>query len=66
MKCCEHNAIQSQGTLLFAHETRLLFRAIDKLLQRQTEKHYPSADNDQQLANSFAESFTSMIERIRE
>ena len=30
-----------------AHDTRLLFRSIDKLLQRQTEKHYPSADNDQ-------------------
>ena len=30
-----------------AHDTRLLFRSVDKLLQRQTEKHYPSADNDQ-------------------
>ena len=29
-----------------AHDTRLLFRSVDKLLQRQTEKHYPSADND--------------------
>ena len=38
-----------------AHDTRLLFRSIDKLLQRQTEKHYPSADNDQQLAIVLAE-----------
>ena len=49
-----------------AHDTRLLFRSIDKLLQRQTEKHYPSADNDQQLANAFADFFTAKIERIRE
>ena len=48
------------------HDTRLLFRSIDKLLQRQTEKHYPSADNDQQLANAFADFFTAKIERIRE
>ena len=37
-----------------AHDTRFLFRSIDKLLQRQTEGHYPSADNDQQLANDFS------------
>ena len=49
-----------------AHDTRLLFRSMDKLLHRQTENHYPSADNDQQLANAFADSFTSKIERIRE
>ena len=49
-----------------AYDTRLLFRSIDKLLQRQTEKHYPSADNDQQLANDFADFFTAKIERIRE
>ena len=46
--------------------TRLLFRSIDKLLQKQTEKHYPSADNDQQLATAFADFFTSKIESIRE
>ena len=49
-----------------AHDTRLLFRSIDKLLQRQTERHYPSAHNDQQLANDFADFFTAKIERIRE
>ena len=50
-----------------AHDTRLLFRAIDKVLQRKTEKHhYPSADNDQQLANAFAHFFSTKIERIRE
>ena len=49
-----------------AHDTRLLFRPIDKLLQRQTEKHYPSADNDQQLANAFADFFTAKTERIPE
>ena len=49
-----------------AHDTRPLFRSIDKLLQRQTEKHYPSADNDQQLVNDFADFFTAKIERIRE
>ena len=45
-----------------AHDTRLLFRSIDN----QTEKHYPSADNDQQLANAFADFFTAKIKRIRE
>ena len=50
-----------------AHDTRLLFRAIDKVLQRKTEKHhYPSADNDQHLANAFAHFFSTKIERIRE
>ena len=49
-----------------AHDTRLLFRSIDKLLQRQTEKHYPSADNDQQLAIVLAEFCTAKIERIHE
>ena len=50
-----------------AHNTRLLFRAIDKVLQRKTEKHhYPSADNDQHLANAFAHFFSTKIERIRE
>ena len=49
-----------------AHNTRLLFRSIEKLLQRQTEQHYPSPDNDQQFANAFAYFFTSKIERIRE
>ena len=49
-----------------AHDTRLLFRSIDKLLHGQTGKHYPSADNGQQLANAFAGSFTSKIKRIRE
>ena len=34
-------------------------------MQRQTEKHYPSADNDHQLANDFADFFTVKIERIR-
>ena len=49
-----------------AHDTRLLFWSIDKLLQKQTEKHYPSADNDQQLANDFADFFPAKIERVRE
>ena len=49
-----------------AHDTRLLFRSIDKLLQKQTEKQYPSADNDQQLANDFAYFFPAKIERISE
>ena len=48
------------------HDTRLLFRSIDKLLHKQIENHFTSADNDQQLANAFADSFTSEIERIRE
>lgn len=48
------------------HDTRPLFRSIDKLLHKETENHYPSADNDQQLANAFADSFTSKIETIRE
>ena len=41
-----------------AHDTTLLFRSIYKLQKRQTEKwqkHYPSTDNDQQLAYAFAD-----------
>ena len=35
-------------------------------MQRQNDRHYPSADNDQQLAIAFADFFTAKIERIRE
>ena len=45
-----------------ADDTRLIFRSTDKLLHRQTENHYPSADNDQQLAITLADSFASKIE----
>ena len=40
--------------------------SVDKLLQKQTEKHYPLSDNDKQLAIAFADFFTTKIERIRE
>lgn len=49
-----------------AHDTKLLFRTIDKLLQKSTEKRYPFANNDQELANAFADFFSTKIENIRD
>ena len=33
-----------------AHDSKLLFRTVDKLLQRSIDKRYPSANSDQELA----------------
>ena len=49
-----------------AGNPKLLFRTIDKLLQRNSERLYPSSSDDSNLANSFADFFASKIERIQQ
>ena len=48
------------------HNSKLLFRTVDKLLQRNKDKRYPSANSDQELANAFADFFSDKIVRIRD
>ena len=48
------------------HNSKLLFRTVDKLLQRNKDKRYPSANSDQELANAFADFFSAKIVRIRD
>ena len=43
------------------HDSKLLFRTVDKLLQRNIDKRYPSANSDQERTNAFAK-----IVRIRD
>ena len=49
-----------------AHDSKLLFRTVDKLLQRSIDKRYPSANSYQELANAFADFFSAKIVRIRD
>ena len=48
------------------HDSKLLFRTVDKLLQRNIDKRYPSANSDQELTNAFADFFSAKIVRIRD
>ena len=49
-----------------AQDSKLLFRTVDKLLQRSIDKRYPSTNSDQELANAFADFFSAKIVRIRD
>ena len=48
-----------------AKDSKLLFRTVDKLLQKNNDKYYPPAKNDEELANSFADFFSTKIDNIR-
>ena len=48
------------------HDSKLLFRTVYKLLQRNTDKRYPSANSDLELANAFANFFSPKIVSIRD
>ena len=48
-----------------AKDSKLLFRTVDKLLQKNNDKYYPQAKNDEELANSFADFFSTKIDNIR-
>ena len=52
-----------------AHDSKLLFRTVDKLLQRSIDKRYPSANSEQELANTFADFLSAKMvrkEQLRE
>ena len=45
-------------------DQRILFKTVEKLLQKSTNKRYPPSFDDTALANSFADFFTSKIDKI--
>ena len=47
-------------------DSKLLFRTVDKLLQRNIEKRYPFTNSDQELVNAFADFFSAKIVQIRD
>ena len=48
----------------YSSDQRILFKTVGKLLQKSTNKRYPHSSDDTALANSFADFFTSKIDRI--
>ena len=47
-------------------DQRILFKTVGKLLQKSTNKRYPPSSDDTALANSFADFFTSKIDKIHQ
>ena len=45
-------------------DQKILFKTVGKLLQKSTNKRYPPSSDDTALANSFADIFTSKIDKI--
>ena len=45
-------------------DQRILFKTVGKLLQKSTSKRYPRSSDDTAPANSFADFFTSKIDKI--
>ena len=48
-----------------AHNQKVLFKTVDKLLHRKPEKQYPAASSTIELANKFADFFSNKITTIR-
>ena len=47
-------------------DQKVLFNTVNKLLQKSSIKRYPASHDDSTLANSFADFFTSKIEKIHQ
>ena len=48
----------------YSSDQRILFKTVGKLLQKSTNKRDPPSSDDTAVANSFADFFTSKIDRI--
>ena len=48
-----------------SHDPTLLFRSVNKLLNKNINKSYPAAENNVELANAFADFFQSKVDGIR-
>jgi hypothetical protein len=48
-----------------AHNQKVLFSTVDKLLHRKPEKRYPTASSTTELVNNFADFFSNKIATIR-
>ncbi|CAB4035181.1 Hypothetical predicted protein, partial [Paramuricea clavata] len=49
-----------------AHNQKVLFSTVDKLLHRKSEKRYPTASSTTELVNKFADFFSNKITTIRQ
>ena len=66
-----NNLIESLNSIYYtdiinehSSDQRILFKTVGKLLQKSTNKRYPPSSGDTTLANSFADFFTSKIDKI--
>ena len=48
-----------------SHDPTLLFRSVNKLLNKNPNKSYPAAENNVELANAFADFFQSKVDGIQ-
>ena len=48
----------------YSSDQRILFKTVGKLLQKSTSERYPRSSDDTAPANSFADFFTSKIDKI--
>ena len=49
-----------------ANDQRVLIQTVAKLLERNSDKRYPSANSDSELADAFSNYFVTKIDRIRQ
>ncbi|CAB3981070.1 Hypothetical predicted protein [Paramuricea clavata] len=70
-----YNYHSSEGTMQLYYNnlieenssnSKLLFKILNKLLQKNTDRQYPKEHDDKSLANSFADYFTTKIEKIHD
>ena len=50
----------------YANDQRVLFQTVAKLLQRNSDKRYPSANSDSELADAFSDYFVTKIHGVRQ
>ena len=48
------------------NDQRVLFQTVAKLLERNSDKRYPSANSDSELADAFSDYFVTKIDGVRQ
>ncbi|CAB3985712.1 Hypothetical predicted protein [Paramuricea clavata] len=49
-----------------AHDQKVLFQTVEKLLQKSSDRRYPLANSDRVLADAFADYFVTKIDGVRQ
>ena len=49
-----------------ANDQRVLFQTVAKLLEKNSDRRYPSANSDSELANAFSDYFFTKIDGVRQ
>ena len=49
-----------------AHDQKVLFQTVEKLLQKSSDRRYPLANSDRELADAFADYFVTKIDGVRQ